>query len=70
MRVVAGNLIEAGSEERLLWNKLDAVRHDPALVAQELVGIEEAHRAQAPETAPERAPAPGAPVAQLKPFSP
>lgn len=39
VRVVAANLIEAGSEERLLWNKLDSVRHDPALVAQELVGI-------------------------------
>jgi uncharacterized cofD-like protein len=37
--VVAGNLIEAGSEERLLWNKLDSVRHDPELVGRELVGI-------------------------------
>ena len=46
VRVVAGNLIEAGSEERLLWNKLDAVRHDPALVARELVGIVEAHSAR------------------------
>ena len=45
--VVAGNLIEAGSEERLLWNKLDAVRHDPVLVATELAGIVAAREAVA-----------------------
>jgi hypothetical protein len=70
VRVVAGNLIEAGSEERLLWNKLDAVRHDPALVARELVGIVEAHRARVAEVATERASGAGAPVPQLKPLTP
>jgi hypothetical protein len=70
VRVVAGNLIEAGSEERLLWNKLDAVRHDPALVARELVGIVEAHRARVAELATERASGAGAPVPQLKPLTP
>jgi uncharacterized cofD-like protein len=39
VKVVAGNLIEAGTEERLLWNKQDAIRHDPELVGRELVGI-------------------------------
>lgn len=39
VKVVAGNLIEAGAEERSLWNKQDSVRHDPALVAIELAGI-------------------------------
>ena len=39
VQVVAGNLIEVNSEERQLWNKQDAVRHDPALVARELVAI-------------------------------
>jgi uncharacterized cofD-like protein len=48
--VVAGNLIEAGSEERLLWNKLDSIRHDPAVVAGELVGILAARAAEAPAT--------------------
>ena len=44
VQVVAGNLIEQGSEERLLWNKQDAVRHDPQLVARELAGIVDAHQ--------------------------
>jgi uncharacterized cofD-like protein len=48
--VVAGNLIEAGSEERLLWNKLDSIRHDPAVVAGELVGILAARAAETPAT--------------------
>jgi hypothetical protein len=55
VQVVAGNLIEQGSEERLLWNKQDAVRHDPQLVARELAGIVDAHQqalaARAAETA-------------------
>ena len=54
VQVVAGNLIESGSEERQLWNKQDAVRHDPTLVARELVGI---MSAPAPEAAPARTPA-------------
>jgi uncharacterized cofD-like protein len=51
--VVAGNLIEAGSEERLLWNKLDSIRHDPDVVASELVGIVAARAAEAPATVAE-----------------
>jgi hypothetical protein len=39
VQVVAGNLIEAGSEQRLLWNKQDAIRHDPQRVGMELAGI-------------------------------
>lgn len=39
VRVVAGGLIETGTEERLLWNKQDAIRHDPARVAAELAAI-------------------------------
>lgn len=39
VRVVAANLVEAASEQRILWNKQDAVRHDPQLVADELGGI-------------------------------
>jgi hypothetical protein len=53
--VVAGNLIEAGSEERLLWNKLDSIRHDPDVVAGELVGILAARAAEAPAAAPQEA---------------
>jgi uncharacterized cofD-like protein len=45
--VVAGDLIEAGTEDRLLWNKLDSVRHDPARVAHELAGILGGLRAEA-----------------------
>ncbi|HEX2186137.1 MAG TPA: gluconeogenesis factor YvcK family protein [Chloroflexota bacterium] len=52
VRVVAGNLIEAESEQRILWNKLDAVRHDPKLVAQELLQILLARRAAAGATQP------------------
>lgn len=39
IRVVAAPLIEAGREERVLWNKQDTVRHDPALLARELLPI-------------------------------
>ena len=39
VNVVAGNLIEAGTEERSLWNKQDSIRHDPELVGRELAGI-------------------------------
>lgn len=39
VQVVASNLIEASSEERILWNKQDAIRHDPQLVSAELAGI-------------------------------
>jgi uncharacterized cofD-like protein len=39
VQVVAGDLIEREGVERQLWNKQDAVRHDPALVARELIGI-------------------------------
>jgi uncharacterized cofD-like protein len=55
--VVAGNLIEAGSEERLLWNKLDSVRHDPALVARELSAIVATRAAEAVVAAAADAPA-------------
>ena len=47
VQVVAGNLIESSSEERLLWNKQDSIRHDPALVARELVGIVQVPAAEA-----------------------
>ncbi|MGH2368282.1 MAG: gluconeogenesis factor YvcK family protein [Chloroflexota bacterium] len=57
VQVVAANLIEAGSEQRLLWNKLDAVRHDPILVARELAGILAARRAPAAEPVPPTLPA-------------
>ena len=56
VQVVAGNLIESGGEQRLLWNKQDSVRHDPALVARELVGIM-AVPAQEAAPAAQRAPA-------------
>jgi hypothetical protein len=46
VRVVAGNLIEVGTEERLLWNKQDSIRHDPELVGREIVGIVGARAAQ------------------------
>src|SRR5687768_9853386 len=46
VKVVAGNLIEAGTEERMLWNKQDAIRHDPGLVGRELVGIVTARAAE------------------------
>jgi uncharacterized cofD-like protein len=46
VRVVAGNLIEASTEERLLWNKQDSIRHDPSLVGRELAGIMGSHAAQ------------------------
>ena len=61
VKVVAGNLIEAGTEERLLWNKQDAIRHDPQLVARELAGILEARPAEAlaPVVAPALNPAAG-----------
>ena len=39
VKVVAGNLIEAGTEERLLWNKQDSIRHDPELVGGEIAAI-------------------------------
>lgn len=39
VKVVAADLIEAGTEERLLWNKHDAIRHDPEMVGRELVRI-------------------------------
>jgi uncharacterized cofD-like protein len=70
VRVVAGNLIEAESEERLLWNKLDAVRHDPALVARELVGIVEAHRARVAEVATERVSGTATLASQPRPLTP
>lgn len=47
VQVVAGNLIESNGEERQLWNKQDAVRHDPALVAGELVAIMSAPASEA-----------------------
>jgi uncharacterized cofD-like protein len=56
VQVVAGNLIESSGEERQLWNKQDAVRHDPRLVARELVGIMGAPAPQ-PATAAQTAPA-------------
>ena len=46
VRVVAANLIEASSEERLLWNKQDTIRHDPKLVGRELASIAGAHAAE------------------------
>ncbi len=49
VKVVASDLIETDAEVRQLWNKQDSVRHDPALVARELVGILAA-RAHAPAT--------------------
>ena len=53
VKVVAGNLIEAGTEERLLWNKQDSIRHDPQLVGSEIAGIVAGHAAQVlPATAP------------------
>ncbi len=60
VQVVAGNLIESNGEERQLWNKQDAVRHDPALVARELVeilGVPVAEAAPVAATAPSLAPA-------------
>jgi uncharacterized cofD-like protein len=51
VRVVAGNLIEAEVEQRLLWNKQDSVRHDPELVGKELAGIVAAHTAEASRAA-------------------
>src|SRR5688572_1050542 len=51
VKVVAGNLIEAGTEERLLWNKQDSIRHDPELVGQEMAGIVSGHAAQVVPTA-------------------
>jgi uncharacterized cofD-like protein len=54
VKVVAANLLEAASEERILWNKQDAIRHDPSLVASEVAGIMAAHaeqRAAAPQAA-------------------
>jgi uncharacterized cofD-like protein len=65
--VVAGDLIEAGSEERLLWNKLDAVRHDPEIVARELVGIVGARAAAVAESAPVAAVQPGVIAPRLRP---
>jgi uncharacterized cofD-like protein len=61
VKVVAGNLIEAGTEDRLLWNKLDSVRHDPSLVARELLAIASAHQAaqaEVPAAAPVSSPLP------------
>jgi uncharacterized cofD-like protein len=64
VRVVASNLIEAGSEERLLWNKQDSIRHDPALVGRELAGVVMAREAEAQRVASQTQagtqPAPGA----------
>jgi uncharacterized cofD-like protein len=60
VQVVAGNLIESNGAERQLWNKQDAVRHDPALVARELVeilGVPVAEAAPVAATAPSLAPA-------------
>jgi uncharacterized cofD-like protein len=54
VQVVAANLIESGGVERQLWNKQDAVRHDPALVARELAGIV---GVPAPQTVPAAQPA-------------
>lgn len=39
IQVVAGSMIEQPSDERVLWNKQDAIRHDPAAVARELVEV-------------------------------
>jgi uncharacterized cofD-like protein len=55
VRVVAGSLIEAASEERLLWNKQDTIRHDTKLVGQELAGIMAARAAEAAQAAVEPA---------------
>ena len=63
VRVVAGNLIEAEVEQRLLWNKQDSVRHDPELVGKELAGIVAAHTAEASRAAVRAA----APVPQSSP---
>src|SRR5687767_4351551 len=53
VKVVAGNLIEVGTEERLLWNKQDSIRHDPQLVGSEIAGIVSGHSAQVvPATLP------------------
>jgi uncharacterized cofD-like protein len=55
VQVVAANLIESGAEERLLWNKQDSVRHDPELVARQLLDV---MAVPLPEPAREAAPAP------------
>jgi uncharacterized cofD-like protein len=62
VRVVAASLIEAASEERLLWNKQDAIRHDPALVAEELAGIVSAAADEAAAVAAAAQPTPAAPA--------
>lgn len=51
VEVVAGNLIEAGTEERSLWNKQDSIRHDPELVGRELAGIVSARAGEAARVA-------------------
>jgi len=53
VKVVAGNLIEAGTEERLLWNKQDAIRHDPELVGREIAAIAAARFSEAAQAATE-----------------
>ncbi|MAG35038.1 MAG: hypothetical protein CL878_02135 [Dehalococcoidia bacterium] len=63
VQVVAGGMIEQGSDERVLWDKQDAIRHDPAAVARELVEVfnqprpqaapaEEQSSTETPQTAP------------------
>lgn len=39
VRPVLGAYIERGEDERVLWNKQDSIRHEPALVADELVRL-------------------------------
>ena len=55
VKVVAGNLIEAGTEERSLWNKQDSIRHDPELVGRELAGIVGARASEVAEVTVPRA---------------
>ncbi|MDE2992792.1 MAG: 2-phospho-L-lactate transferase CofD family protein, partial [Chloroflexota bacterium] len=47
VQVVAGSMIEQRDAEYVLWNKQDAIRHDPAAVARELVEVFNQPRAQA-----------------------
>ena len=40
-------MIEQRNQEYVLWNKQDAIRHDPAAVARELVEVFNQPRSQA-----------------------
>lgn len=60
VQVVAGSMIEQRDAEYVLWNKQDAIRHDPAAVARELVEVFNQPRSQtvpAGERSAEEAPA-------------